>query len=888
MGLLAAACVAAGQPGDDEAAAVRQYVVDCVKSGRTATLMADPAGKTYPVQLASADSEGVAVLRDGARMLLSWKQLKPKDVFYLSKGLLKAGEVESHLLLTRLALRLGLGGEMRRLLEQLIGDSPQDLGRITPLLDEIGAQTAAAEPKAPPPVARPVQPPKKEPADEGSFYDEEFLGPFPSWANLKSDFHAGGDGKADDTKALQAAFDELATAKQVHKVLFIPEGTYRITATLEMTDTREFYVVGEHPDKAVITWDGPKGGAMFHSNAMRDCRWERMTWDGAGKAGMLLNLAWEGKLGNGSTNMQWVDVYFKDAEIGINAGVGGFQVSETAVRRCHFKNLSKMGVTLNTGNALNWWFRHCLFEDCGQGIAGNLGGYYARECFLKGSKDSDFVTNASCTFAVRDNVSIGSNAFLCARGNATHWAHVTMQNNEILCAGGPALQLTLQAPFLMIDNKIAAQKGAAGKGMTTNGVLVGNQYMGCQPCAFTGKVLKVDERRGEFQVRPPRLPGPLPLQRRPVFEVHPGANSAQLQKAIVEAAALTGKRPVVHLPVGGYSIDATVVIPPGTDMQIVGDGFRTRLSAGKGAGPMFEIRGPSRASLRHVTLYGPGRKGIDVIGCDQPGSRFSCEDSISQGNAVASLFVDRLRNTLVTFHESSGGTGIKAPACKVVGADDETPEAAPKAVSKTAAAPSDQRCRVRLFGGTWGASDPVFEVSKGGWLVAMDQWDESPLACHFEGIGKGTFTGQAMRWAVYTDRGAKGSNVRVDDFSGRACFLNLMLTAPEEKHIQIRKDMPERNLLFMCNTSEGAAYYLNEAQAGRSALVSCNGFYGFCKPVPDAGFNKDTEAAWLVEMLSQVRKEHAEPRTGVPENTSVVRLSRLWIINTTTGIHLRP
>ncbi|MCY3020206.1 MAG: glycosyl hydrolase family 28-related protein [Planctomycetota bacterium] len=609
--IILAGSLFAAQPGEEEAAPVHQYIIASFKAGHVKTAMLDPSGKTYPVQLAAADNDGVTIVRDGGRMLLSWKQFKPKEVYYLAKGLLQDTEVEPHLQVARLALKIGLGADMLKPLEQLQGNAPGDSARIEPLRAEIAAQVAAAQPKPPP--ATKVQPPqKKEPAEEVPFYDEEFLGPFPSWANLKTDFHAAGDGKADDTKALQAAFDELATARQVHKVLFLPEGTYRITATLEMTDTREFYVVGEHPDKVIIKWDGPKGGAMFHSNAMRDCRWERMTWDGAGKAGMLLNLAWEGKLGNGSTNMQWVDVYFKDAEIGINAGVGGFMVSETAVRRCRFTNLSKAGITLNTGNVLNWWLRHCVFEDCNQGVAGNLGGYYARECFFKNSRDADFVITASCTFAIRDNVSIGSNAFLAARDNATHWAHVTMQNNEVLAAGGPAIQVVLQAPFLMIDNRIALQKGAAGKGMTANAVLLGNQYMNCQPCAFTGKVLRVDERQAALQIRPPVLPGPLPLQRRPIFEVHPGANSAQLQKAILEACALSGKRPVVHLPQGGYSIDATVVIPPNADVQIVGDGFRTRVSAGKGTGPMFEIRGPSRASLRHFTLYGPGRKGVDV------------------------------------------------------------------------------------------------------------------------------------------------------------------------------------------------------------------------------------------------------------------------------------
>ena len=64
---------------------------------------------------------------------------------------------------------------------------------------------------------------------------EEFVGPFPSWANAKSDFGAVGDGQTDDTAALQKAIKALGGAKSA--VLFIPDGTYRITAGLTMVSS---------------------------------------------------------------------------------------------------------------------------------------------------------------------------------------------------------------------------------------------------------------------------------------------------------------------------------------------------------------------------------------------------------------------------------------------------------------------------------------------------------------------------------------------------------------------------------------------------------------------------------------------------------------------------
>src|SRR3989442_8971632 len=65
---------------------------------------------------------------------------------------------------------------------------------------------------------------------------DEFVGPFPSWTNVKTVYGAVADGTADDTAAIQQGLDELG--KPGHSpVLFFPNGTYRITKTLVLASS---------------------------------------------------------------------------------------------------------------------------------------------------------------------------------------------------------------------------------------------------------------------------------------------------------------------------------------------------------------------------------------------------------------------------------------------------------------------------------------------------------------------------------------------------------------------------------------------------------------------------------------------------------------------------
>src|SRR5439155_11048530 len=97
--------------------------------------------------------------------------------------------------------------------------------------------------------------------------DEQFVGPFPSWRDLRRDYGAIGDGKADDTVALQKGLDELVKHQKAC-VLFIPSGKYRLTSTLRTvrkahTDCMGVSVIVSAPGDTILMWDGPSGQTMF-------------------------------------------------------------------------------------------------------------------------------------------------------------------------------------------------------------------------------------------------------------------------------------------------------------------------------------------------------------------------------------------------------------------------------------------------------------------------------------------------------------------------------------------------------------------------------------------------------------------------------------------------
>jgi hypothetical protein len=145
---------------------------------------------------------------------------------------------------------------------------------------------------------------------------DEFVGPFASWANVETEFGAVGDGKADDTAAIQRALETVRGRDFPKKVLYFPAGAYRITATLELErishhEPLGMSVTGEDPEKTTIKWDGAAGQSMFLYNPWY-ASMSPLTLDGGGKAKTAIQhgVAF-------STANEFTDLILKDVAFGI-------------------------------------------------------------------------------------------------------------------------------------------------------------------------------------------------------------------------------------------------------------------------------------------------------------------------------------------------------------------------------------------------------------------------------------------------------------------------------------------------------------------------------------------------------------------------------------------
>src|SRR6185369_11104520 len=148
--------------------------------------------------------------------------------------------------------------------------------------------------------------------------DDEFVGPFPSWFNAKTDFGAVADGINDDTAALQNALDAIRPPDG-KAALFLPSGTYRITRTLNILRTAHdesqyIMILGEDPANTRIRWDGPTNGVIL-ANYGWYWRIGRLSLAGEGRA--KTGIAHGDSF---STYSEYSDMEFQDLGVGIEAG----------------------------------------------------------------------------------------------------------------------------------------------------------------------------------------------------------------------------------------------------------------------------------------------------------------------------------------------------------------------------------------------------------------------------------------------------------------------------------------------------------------------------------------------------------------------------------------
>ncbi len=261
------------------------------------------------------------------------------------------------------------------------------------------------------------------------------------WVNVKTDVDppAIGDGVADDTLALQQA---LASCHD-GSTLYLPPGTYRITATLVLQGPIHGVLIVGHGRDTELVWAGPEGGRMFHSNGSAYSRYVGLSWDGRNRAAVGFEHQAEKRFETEVRHQH--EAYRNFTGYGIRIGYEQRVASaEITYLNCLFENCGT-AVAMLTFNDYDNSFDGCEFRDCGTGIYDMKGNFYARNCHFERSRVVDFNITSEHGDSIRRCTSDGSQRFVQTAGIAPlviqdcHVAGWRSLENAVRLAGAPVL-----------------------------------------------------------------------------------------------------------------------------------------------------------------------------------------------------------------------------------------------------------------------------------------------------------------------------------------------------------------------------------------------------------------------------------------------------------------
>ncbi|HTC22001.1 MAG TPA: hypothetical protein VK859_14185, partial [bacterium] len=341
---------------------------------------------------------------------------------------------------------------------------------------------------------------------------------------------------------------------------------------------------------------------------------------------------------------------------------------------------------------------------------------------------------------------------------------------------------------------------------------------------------------------------------------------------------------------------------------IVGDNFKTELTRSGLSGPMFELLGPSKATIRDMFLNGGTADGILVLNADQAGARVFGDGLNMTTNRTGDVLADTLANTHVDLQglESSRGGFVSV---------------------KSIGTGSPSASRVGIYGdgmGTAGGVDPtngcMYEVSNGGRMLVDDAWYEStdsPTVVNLTNSDSGVF----CYWNGVIGQGSNGVGappgppVNINGFNGLASFISIIYGLQIGSTVTINPSS-QTQALFLGQLGDipqgappSAANYIPYSGPGGAGSVGnvfvensqaqtyVNSSVGNAETdIPDVPSNPlpaPTPPAFPVSfidnMLSLARSaadQEVPLTTDLPSGVTDVRLYRLAFDNCGMGLHI--
>ncbi len=454
--------------------------------------------------------------------------------------------------------------------------------------------------------------------------------PRSDWINVR-DLGAVGDGVTDDTAALQAAFDQMSDSEDWgaclrNRVVYLPEGRYRLTATVSIAKSHGGWVVG-HGRDTVLLWDGPDDGIMYLSNGATYCRYQGLTWDGQGRAAVGVEHSSQPYY---ETSIRYEDCAFlRLKEHGVLIGRGQEKVATAEVwwLNCLFQECGN-GVSLLNFNDYDNTFDGCEFVDCGTGINSGKGNFYVRACrFLRSRQVDVRQVSPSHASSLRLCTSQGSRRFF-ETGSGMHYS-MKIQDCRVdgWTAPDGAITLSHRGPSTLFDcvftnppNEAPPIRLANPPGIQQLAIFCNNSSPGTRAVVDEGPNSRVTQvpagQRGPVLTNPEQsfLRDSRPAQGKVLDVVRDfgarndgAADATDALQAAIDAARAQGQGAVVYLPSGQYNISRTLSVTGG-DYTLSGTGFRTILRwTGPVDGEMVRVHSPQNLRLEHFSLEGDNR-----------------------------------------------------------------------------------------------------------------------------------------------------------------------------------------------------------------------------------------------------------------------------------------
>jgi hypothetical protein len=511
----------------------------------------------------------------------------------------------------------------------------------------------------------------------------EWYGPFNSWTNVRA-FGAACDGVTDDSVAVSNALAVIGTG-HCAPVLLIP-GMCRVTKKPWLNQRANVSVVGLNQNTCGFLYDGPTVAAnnannsgaatAFHADAVVNCYFARLKFDGNGKARTVLSSSQSTSSGIFDNNNLYEDCIIKNSApggIGVDCGHFGWGFANEDFVRCLIQTNS-IGVELENWNALDGWFTDCLIEaNTTYGIYVAQGDSHAYHSFFQ-HNGIDFYHSPGAPFcSMVSNTSYQSGAFFVTQnqgpGNTTP---LLFKANTVVDPAGVPYQMNQYGPVFMIDNTtLSTNATIAFNGPSLADVLaVGNTNGVSNWATFAGVLSVRSNFVDNFVVNRSSLKFTLPGQpvaatnlNRTVYEMGVGVTSASLQSAINSAADGS----VFHIPspvsdqYHQVYLSGTVTIPTNKDVRIVGDGADTLLFwEGPTGGTFFSCPFPSHATFSHIGFvgnYGSAGKLIGIGGVGNTPARIYVRDSSAVRPVQANIDLGNCPNTIIDVAGLSFGGG---------------------------------------------------------------------------------------------------------------------------------------------------------------------------------------------------------------------------------------